>query len=107
MPGGGAPGRLRSPPVAGIEFSTIRDVALAIVVGAIVLAAVFAIVIQWIVGKLLTVGVLVALAAVVWWQRDSVQDCADGVGRTLSAGATNSTTCTFFGRDVTVDSPLG
>ena len=90
-----------------LDFSTIRDVALAIVVGAIVLAVVFAIVIKWIVGKLLTVALLVALAGVVWWQRESVQDCADRVGETLTAGATNSTTCTFFGRDVTVDSPLG
>ena len=90
-----------------VEISTIRDVALGIVVGAIVLAVVFAIVIKWIVGKLLTVGLLVALAAVVWWQRDSVLDCADGVRETLAADATNATTCTFFGRDVTVDSPLG
>jgi hypothetical protein len=93
--------------VVAVEFSTIRDVALAIVVGAVVLAVVFAIVIKWVVGKLLTVGVLVALAAVVWWQRESLQDCADGVRETLAAGATSSTTCTFLGRDVTVDSPLG
>lgn len=93
--------------MVAVEFSTVRDVALAIVVGAVVLAVVFAIVIKWIVGKLLTVGVLVALAAVVWWQRDSLQDCAGDVRQTLAAGATNSTTCTFLGRDVTVESPLG
>jgi hypothetical protein len=101
-PARGAYGR----PVLAIEFSTIRDVALGISVGAVVLAVVFAIVIKWIVGKLITVAILVLLAGVVWWQRDSLQDCADRVGQTLSAGATNSTTCTFFGRDVTVDSPL-
>lgn len=108
MPGHGGPGRLRSPSViAAVELSTARDVALAIVVGAIVLAVVFAIVIKWIVGKVLTVGVLVALAAVVWWQRDTVLACADGVRDTLAADATSSATCTFFGRDVTVDPPLG
>lgn len=95
------------PAVPGIELSTVRDVALAIVVGAIVLAVVFAIVIKWIVGKVITVAVLVLIAGLVWWQRDSLQDCADQVQDTLAAGATSATTCTFFGRDVTVDSPLG
>lgn len=85
----------------------MRDIALAIVAGAIVLAVVSAIVMKAIVTKLLTIGVLVGLALVVWFQRGSLQDCADRVGQTLAAGATDSTTCTFFGRDVTVDSPLG
>jgi hypothetical protein len=93
--------------VVAVELSTIRDVALAVAVGAVVLAIVFAVAIKWIVGKLVTVAVLVALAAVVWWQRESLLDCADDVRATLAAGATNSTTCTFLGRDVTVDSPLG
>ena len=93
--------------VPGIELSTVRDVALAIVVGAIVLAVVFAIVIKWIVGKVVAGGVLVLIAGLVWWQRDSLQDCADQVQDTLAAGARNATTCTFFGREVTVDSPLG
>lgn len=92
--------------MTAIELSTVRDIALGIVVGAVVLAVVFAVVIKWIVGKLLAVAILGALAGIVWWQRDSLQDCADRVGQTLAAGATNSTTCTFFGRDVTVDSPL-
>ena len=93
--------------MAAIELSTVRDVALAIVVGAVVLAVVFAIVVKWVVGKLLTAVVLVGIAGIVWWQRESVLDCADEVGQTLSAGATDATTCTFFGRDVTVASPLG
>ena len=90
----------------GVDFATVRDVALAVVVGAIVLAVVFAIVIKAIVSKLVVIGVLVALAAVAWQQRGSVTDCADRVRETLGAGATDGTTCTFFGRDVTVDSPL-
>ncbi len=95
------------PDVLGVEFDTIRDVALAIVVGAIVLAVVFAIAIKAIVSKLVVIGVLVVLAAVVWQQRGSVEDCAGKVRATLGAGATDDTTCTFFGRDVTVSSPLG
>jgi hypothetical protein len=93
--------------VLGVAFDTIRDVALAIVVGAIVLAVVLALVIKSIVSKLVVIGVLLVVALVVWQQRGSVEDCADKVGATLSAGATDDTTCTFFGRDVTVSSPLG
>jgi len=90
----------------GIEFATARDWALAIVAGAVVLAVVLAVVIRALVSKLVTVAVLVVLAAVVWQQRGALQDCAAEVGRTLSAGATDATRCTFFGRQVTVPSPL-
>jgi hypothetical protein len=93
--------------VLGVEFDTIRDVALALVVAAIVLAVVLAIVVEAIVSKLVVIAVLLGLAAVVWQQRESVQDCADRVGATLAAGAQDDATCTFFGRDITVTSPLG
>jgi len=86
------------------DLSTVRDVALGIVVGAVVLAVVVALVVKWIVGKLVLVVVLGALAAVVWWQRASVVDCAHGVHHRLAEGQTDGTTCRFFGRDVTVGS---
>ncbi|MET0324933.1 MAG: hypothetical protein ABW219_06900, partial [Ilumatobacteraceae bacterium] len=63
--------------------------------------------IKTIVAKLLTVAVLALLALVVWTQRVDVGECADRVGVTLAAGAVDDTTCTFFGQDVTVSSPLG
>ncbi len=93
--------------VPAADLTTVRDVALAIVTGAVVLAVVFAVVIRWVVGKLVTVLVLGSLAAVVWWQRETLQECAGDVGQTLAAGASDATTCTFFGRDVTVPSPRG
>ncbi len=45
------------------------------------------------------------MAAVAWGQRVSLSDCADRVGETLTAGAVDDTTCTFLGRDVTINSP--
>ena len=90
-----------------VDLSTVRDVALAIVVAAVVLAAVVAVVVKWVVGKLVTALVLLAIAGAVWWQRETLQQCAGDVGQTLAAGATDTTTCTFFGRDVTVPSPRG
>ena len=93
--------------MVGLDFNTVRDVALAVAIGAVVLAVLFAVIIKAIVSKLVVIGVFIVLAAVVWQQRGSVEDCAGNVRQTLEAGATDSTTCTFFGRDVTVDSPLG
>jgi len=92
--------------VVGLDFSTARDVALAIVVGAVVLAVVAALLIKVIVSKLIVVALLVVVAAAAWQQRDAVLDCADSIRHTLSEGAADDTTCTFFGRDVTVASPL-
>ena len=93
--------------VLGLEFGTVRDVALAIVVGAVVLAIVAALVVKMIVSKVVVVVLLLIGAAVVWQQRGAVVDCADSVRQTLSQGTADDTTCTFFGRDVTVASPLG
>jgi hypothetical protein len=93
--------------VVGLEFGTVRDVALAIAVAAVVLAVVAALIVKMVVSKLVVVGLLLVVAAVVWQQRGAVVDCADSVRQTLSQGASDDTTCTFFGRDVTVASPLG
>jgi hypothetical protein len=90
-----------------VNFETARDVALGVVVGAAVLAIVLGVVVRWVVGKVVALVVLFAVAGLFWWQRGDLQDCADRVGATLAAGATDTTTCTFFGRDVSVDSPLG
>lgn len=109
MVGGYAPAGVRSPTVGSVlalSFETARDSALAIVAGAVVLAVVLAAVAKAVVSKLMALVVLAAVAVVVWSQRAAVQDCADRVGATLSAGAVDDTTCTFFGREVTVASPL-
>ncbi len=89
------------------DVESVRDWGLAVVGGSVVLAIVLAVVVRAIISKLVVVAVLTLLAAVVWQQRTSVQDCADRVGHTLAPGGRDSTTCTFFGRDVTVGSPLG
>ena len=91
----------------GLELTTVRDVALAIVVGAVVLAVVAALIVKMIVSKVIVVGVLLVGAAAVWQQRGAVVDCADSVRQHLSDGASDDTTCTFFGREVTVASPFG
>ncbi|MET0145526.1 MAG: hypothetical protein ABW122_15900 [Ilumatobacteraceae bacterium] len=92
--------------MVALTFENARDWAVAVVAGAVVLAVLMAWLIKAIAAKLLTVAVLAVLVGLVWTQRSSVQDCADRVRTTLAAGAVDDTTCTFFGREVTVSSPL-
>jgi hypothetical protein len=94
-------------PVLGLELDTVRNVALLAIAVAVLVVLLGAWLIKAIVGKLVVVGLVGGLAVVVWSQRESVQDCAARVGTTLQAGAVDDATCTFFGRPVTVPSPLG
>jgi hypothetical protein len=93
--------------VFGLDLATVRNVAFVVVAVAVLLALVTAYLVKSVVGKVVSIVLLGGLAVLVWSQRQSLQDCADRVGTTLGAGAVDDTTCTFFGRDVTVSSPLG
>jgi hypothetical protein len=53
--------------------------------------------------KAAVAAILVLLAALVWSQRSSLQQCADKVKAEVRAGGTQvDTTCTFIGRDVKI-----
>ena len=92
--------------MVALTLETARNAGLAILAGAVLAAVVIAWVIKAVVSKVITLALGAAVVVVVWSQRESLQDCADGVGTTLAAGAVDDTTCTFFGREVTVGSPL-
>jgi len=82
-----------------ITLDQAKTLAIVIVVGLLVLAVAWAWLMKTIVQKLIGVAIIVALAAVVWFQRGSLQDCADKVK--ASAAVTGvDTTCTFFGQDI-------
>jgi len=93
--------------VTGITLETARNTALLAAGGLALFAIVSAWIVKAIISKLLTIAVLGGLALIVWTQRASLDDCADRVKATLQAGATDDTTCTFFGRDVTIRAPRG
>lgn len=88
--------------MVGITLETARNIAVLAALGFVLVALVSAWLIKQIISKLVTVGVLIVLAVIVWSQRGSLDDCADQVQDRLRAGAVDDTTCTFFGRDVTV-----
>lgn len=79
--------------------------ALGVALGAVVLAVLSAIVLKAIISKLIAIGLLLVIAVAVWTQRASLEDCADRVRDELAASSTDDTTCSFFGRDITVPSP--
>jgi hypothetical protein len=91
--------------VLGVDFDVVRDISLAVLAGAVVIAVVLAWLAKTLVTKLLALAVFAVLGALVWWQRADVQSCADEVIGTLAAGEVDDSTCRFFGHDVTVSAP--
>jgi hypothetical protein len=78
------------------QAKTIATLAVAVlVVGAIGSAWLMKEIMQ----KVALVVILGLLAVLVWTQRSSLDDCAD---RVRAAGFSDDTTCSFFGRDVTI-----
>ena len=84
------------------DLETAKDTSLYTVAGAVLLALVAVWLVKQVVTKVLSVVVLLAIAALVWSQRAELTDCADTVRQTVAAGAVDDTTCTFFGQDITV-----
>jgi hypothetical protein len=91
--------------VLGLDFDVVRDISLAVLAGAVVIAVVLAWLAKTLVSKFLALAVFAVLGALVWWQRADVKSCADQVVSTLAAGEVDDSTCRFFGHDVTVSSP--
>ena len=85
-----------------MDLETAKRLSIAVIVGLAVLSFLAAWLVKSVVMKLVTIGLLLALAFAVWTQRASLQDCADLLEEKASVGDFSSTTCTFFGAEVTV-----
>ncbi len=93
-----------------MTVETAKTIAIVVVLVLVLLAVVMARVMASITQKVISVVVLVALAALVWSQRTSIADCADALkeqAETASAtqGLPDSTSCTFFGYELEVTLP--
>lgn len=84
------------------DLETVRNGSLWGVLVLVLVALVAVWVVKQVVTKVLTVVVLLALAGLLWSQRVELNDCANSLSETVTSGFTSDTTCTFFGRDVTV-----
>jgi len=86
----------------GFTLDTARTMSLWTVAGAILLALAAVWLVKQVVTKVLTVVILLAVAGLVWSQRAELTDCADNVQASIAQALADDTTCTFFGRDVTL-----
>lgn len=87
-----------------LDLDTVRNASLWGVVALVLIALLAVWIIKQVVTKVLTVVVLLALAGLLWSQRAELTDCYDQIGGTIAASGARETTCTFFGRTVTVPS---
>lgn len=86
-----------------LTLGQAKTIAVAVAVVLVALAVVSAWLMKTVAQKAAFAAILVLLAALVWSQRSSLQECADKVRAEVSANRTEvDTTCTFIGRDVTI-----
>lgn len=86
-----------------LTLDQAKTLAVVVAVALVVLALVSAWIMKTIAQKLALAAILALLAIVVWTQRSSLDECADKVrAEALTDAARIDTTCSFFGRDVTI-----
>jgi hypothetical protein len=83
-----------------IGIDAAKNIAIAVVIGFVVLSLVAASAIKNITGKIITTLVMAGFALGVWTQRSSLQDCAQTYRDRSAAGDVAPATCKFFGSEV-------
>lgn len=72
----------------------------------LVVGVLSALLVRKVVGKLISLIIMAALAATLWGQRSAIDDCVDKLRETatgaVTTGRVDDPTCTFFGMDVKV-----
>lgn len=91
---------------AATDPETLKNIALGLSGVSILVAVIMMRVISSIVGKAVSVAILVAVALGGYSQRAEITDCVDKVKSQATTMESIDTTCTFFGQDVTVKVPL-
>ena len=91
-----------------LTLDQAKTIAVVVAVALVVLALVSAWIMKTIAQKVALVVILGLLALVVWTQRASLDECADKVRAEARADVGRvDTTCSFFGRDVTISTGRG
>jgi hypothetical protein len=79
-----------------------KTIAVVVMIAFVVLGLVSAWLLKTVVQKVVVLVVLLGLAGVVWYQRDSLQECADEArARAEARDVEGELTCSFVGQDVT------
>jgi hypothetical protein len=91
--------------LSSFDAQSARDVSLWVMIAGVVGVLVVLKFVSSIVSKLLLLAIF---GAVIWLgfdQRDSLSTCVGEITAKVQAGDNTDVTCSFFGRDVTVDLP--
>jgi len=88
-----------------LDVELVKNIALGVGIGSIVLGLILVMIVRSIVGKVISGVILLALSIAVFSQRASITDCANKVREPASSGQISTIQCRFFGQDVKVDIP--
>jgi hypothetical protein len=96
--------------LAATDADTLKNAALGLSAGSLLIALVLMKVISGIVGKIVSTVVFVAIALVGYSQRAAVTDCINSVKAASASAETQleipkTLSCKFFGQDITVNVP--
>lgn len=91
---------------AAMNPDTLKNLALGVSGGAVLIAIILMKVVSSVVGKIVSTAVFVGIAFAGYSQRAQITDCVDKVKTQASTSASVDTTCTFFGQDINVKVPL-
>lgn len=91
--------------LAAIDPETLKNIALGVSGGSLILAIVMMKVVSSIIGKAISAIVFVAIALVGYSQREEVISCLNQVTSQASMTVPTEISCTFFGQDISVKVP--
>jgi SNF family Na+-dependent transporter len=93
--------------MAVVDESTLRNAALWVTGGSVVVGVLLMALVRSIVGKLMSAVFFSAIAVAAFTQRQAIVDCVDKVrGEVNAANPLDTkieTSCTFFGRDISLN----
>jgi hypothetical protein len=91
--------------IAATDPDTLKNAALGLSAGSLLIAIILMKVISGIIGKIVSTVIFVAIALVGYSQRAEITDCVNKVKAEPQLEVAPSISCTFFGQDITVNMP--
>lgn len=91
--------------IAAMDPETLKNLALGLSGGSVVLAIIALKLISSVVGKAISTVLFVAIALGGYSQREEISACIDTVRDTGATTAPSEITCQFFGQDISVTVP--